>query len=81
MARSLQETERELEEMDRKIETIQHNLKLRHTEIANLISADVPEASVYEALRRALSLYERGCTIVYDSNKTVGRVPNAKTAS
>ena len=51
MARSLQETEREVEEMDRKIETIQHNIRIRHTEIAELISADVPETSVYETLR------------------------------
>ena len=51
MARSLQETERELEEMDRKIETILNHLQHRQSEVAQFMSADVPEASIYEALR------------------------------
>ncbi|MCG7345583.1 AAA family ATPase [Sporosarcina sp. ACRSL] len=51
MARSLQEMERELEEMDRQSELIQEKIRVRYEEVQQLIEANVPEQSIYEALR------------------------------
>ncbi|WP_252504099.1 AAA family ATPase [Sporosarcina sp. Marseille-Q4943] len=60
MARSLQEIERELEDIERQSVTIQDNIHLRQAEVERLISIDVPESSIYDTLRSEyISLKEK----------------------
>ncbi len=59
MVRSLQEMERELEDMSQQSELIQGKIRFRLTEVERFIPPGVPETSIYEKMRSAyMSLKE-----------------------
>ncbi|WP_432360691.1 AAA family ATPase [Sporosarcina sp. UB5] len=60
MVRSLQEIERELEEITVQLEAVQKKIHLRTVEVEQLLSTDVQESSLYDKLRTEyISLKEK----------------------